>query len=65
MCFRARTQRTGNKEANGNRKANDVGSHPPKGPSPIKIDVLEAWLQNYPIQADVAYLLDGVAFTLC
>ena len=30
-----------------------------EGPSPIKVSVSEAWLQDYPRRTDAQYLLDG------
>ena len=33
-----------------------------KGPSPIKLEVLEAWLKGYPCRADADYLLKGFRF---
>ena len=58
-CFRAQAQRNANKEV--------PKSHPgvvplAKGPSPIRLEVLEDWLVGYLRSADAQYLLEGFQF---
>ena len=60
-CFRARAQRNANKDSGGNKKASG-GVLLVKGTSPIKLEILESWLADYPRPADAQYLLKGFLY---